>query len=493
MTIARCRIGFCNSICCLLVACCVLPWFGADGTAQEGGPPVADRPVSDVLRSGDSAGDPSNIDGSRTGTPGAPQRTRIEDVGEVPDESRPVTDAEVDEYYELMKLFVDTMDEVERNYVNPISRRELMEAAIEGVLSKLDTYSDYISPEDVDSFKQDMDAELSGIGISVGIQGRDGPIVIISPLVGTPAYRAGLKTGDLILEIDGTKTAGVALQDSIKLMKGPVGTTVALTIQRNDGSVEAVRVKRDIVQIETVVSHLRRADDTWEFMLDSSRKIGYVRIVAFSRHTTEDLRKALSDLKKQEMRGLVLDLRFNPGGLLDAAIEVSDLFLDKGRIVSTKGRNVKERVWEATKQGTFDGFPIVVLVNRYSASASEIVAACLQDHDRGTVIGTRTWGKGSVQRVIDLEEGRSALKITTASYIRPNGKNIHRLPGSTEADEWGVRPNEGMKVDLEPYETQALLEYHRRLQQLENSRDSNNLYIDRQLQKGLDVLRDELE
>ena len=414
-------------------------------------------------------------------------RERITSVGEV--DATPVTNEEMDEYYELMKLFVDTMDEVERNYVNPISRRELMEAAIEGVLSKLDNYSDYIAPNDVDSFKQDMDAEFAGIGIQVAIQDREGPIVIISPLVGTPAYRAGLKSGDLILEIDGNQTRGVKLEDSIRLMKGRIGTEVALKIQRTDGALETVRVERDIVRIETVVSHLRRSDDKWEFMYDVSQKIGYVRITAFSRHTTDDLKQALTDLKQRGVKGLVLDLRFNPGGLLDAAIEVSDLFLSSGRIVSTKGRNVKERSWEAAMPGTFEDFEMVVLVNKYSASASEIVSACLQDHDRATVVGTRTWGKGSVQRVIDLEEGRSALKITTASYIRPNGKNIHRFPGNTEADEWGVKPNENMEVSLEPHETQMLLNYHMRMGQLNTSRDANNLYVDRQLQKALDVLR----
>lgn len=422
----------------------------------------------------------------------APKRVRIDDVGEKSDEQKPVSDKEMDEYYDLMKLFVDTMDEVERNYVKPISRRELMEAAIEGVLSKLDNYSDYIAPDDVDVFRREMDSEFGGIGISVGLQGSKGPILIITPLVGTPAYRAGLKSGDLILEIDGNPTTGVKLDESVKLMKGPIGSPVELKIQRTNGSSELVRVKRDVVRLETVVSHYRQSDDQWEFMFDSSRKIGYIRITAFSRHTTEDVTSALKSLTKRGLKGLVLDLRFNPGGLLDSAIDVSDLFVSSGRIVSTKGRNVKERVWDATKPDTFEGFPMVVLVNRHSASASEIVSACLQDNDRATVIGTRTWGKGSVQRVIDLEEGRSALKITTASYLRPNGHNIHRFPGDTEEDEWGVKPSDNMEVKLEPHETQSLWDYQSRMSQLSNARNADNLYIDRQLQKGLDVLRSKI-
>ena len=428
---------------------------------------------------------------NRTTTPVAPQRSTDDDAG-APEDTAVISTAEIDEYYELMKLFVDTIDEVERNYVRPISRRELMEAAIEGVLSKLDNYSDYIAPDDVELFKQDMESEFGGIGIQVATQDRNGPIVILSPLVGTPAYRAGLKSGDLILEIDGTPTKGVKLEDSIKLMKGRIGTPVELKLQRTDGSTEIVSVKRDIVRIETVVSHYRRSDDQWEFMFDTGQKIGYIRVTAFSRHTIDDLTKALQELTERGLKGLVLDLRFNPGGLLEAAIEVSDLFVSSGRIVSTKGRNIKERIWEASAEGAFEDFPMVILVNRYSASASEIVSACLQDQGRATIIGTRTWGKGSVQRVIDLEEGRSALKITTASYVRPNGNNIHRFPGNTEDDEWGVKPNEGMETKLNPEEMQKLLDYHARISRLSNSRNSKNLYVDRQLQKGLDVLRSKL-
>lgn len=439
---------------------------------------------------------PKNLSAQDVASPPADAATsndrKIRDVGEKTE--RPtVSTAEAEEYYELMKLFVDTMDEVERNYVTPISRRELMEAAIEGVLSKLDNYSDYIAPDDVDTFKRDMDAEFGGIGIQVGIQGQNGPILILSPLVGTPAYRAGLKAGDLILEINGTATKGVKLEDSVKLMKGRIGTPVELKLQRSDNSTEIVKVNREVVRIETVVSHFRDDDDQWDFMYDPPQGIGYIRITAFSRHTTDELRKALSSLSQKGLKGLIVDLRFNPGGLLEAAIEISDMFLAEGRIVSTKGRNVRERTWDADPKGTFDGFPLVILVNGYSASASEILSACLQDHERATIVGTRTWGKGSVQRVIDLEEGRSALKITTATYFRPNGKNIHRFPGNTKDDEWGVKPNENMELRLERHETQSLIDYHLRNSRLSEARNRDNLYIDRQLKKALDVLRSKMQ
>ena len=206
-----------------------------------------------------------------------------------------------------------------------------------------------------------------------------------------------------------------------------------------------------------VLGDRRKADDSWDFMLDHDKHIGYIRLSAFSRDTAQELKKAMVDLQAQGLKGLILDLRFNPGGLLTSAIEVSDLFIADGRIVSTKGRNTPERVWDAQKEGTFEGFPMAVLVNHYSASASEIVSACLQDHKRAVVIGERTWGKGSVQNVIELEGGKSALKLTTASYHRPNGKNIHRFPDAKESDEWGVMPDKGYAVELNPIQTRRLI------------------------------------
>src|SRR5262249_7411982 len=189
---------------------------------------------------------------------------------------------------------------------------------------------------------------------------------------------------------------------------------------------------------------------------------------AFSRETTAELRRALAQLEKEGLKGLIVDLRFNPGGLLSTAIEVSDLFIADGRIVSTKGRNTPERVWDAEKEGTYEGFPMAVLVNHYSASASEILSACLQDHKRAVIIGERTWGKGSVQNVVELEGGKSALKLTTASYHRPSGKNIHRFPDAKEGDEWGVMPNEGFQVKLSEEQMVRLIRERRRRDILPN-------------------------
>ena len=378
----------------------------------------------------------------------------------VKEESDKKADQEDAEYYELLRLFADTLDQVERNYVKPLDRRELMEAAIRGLLAELDPYSSYIPPDDLNHFQTNIDAQFGGIGIQVSVEG--GSLRVISPLVGTPAYNAGLMAGDVITEIEGISTEGITLDGAVQQIKGEIGTNVTLTVRHvHSGQEETLSIRREIIQIETVMGDRRKEDDTWEFMLDDQRKIGYVRLTAFSRTTASDLRQSLEYLVKNECRGLVLDLRFNPGGLLNSAVDVCDLFLADGEIVSTAGRNIRDRSWKAHSAGTFEEMKLAILVNRYSASASEIVSACLQDHKRAVIVGERTWGKGSVQNVIELERGRSALKLTTASYRRPNGENIHRFPGSKETDQWGVSPDDGFEVRLNPSETSEFLIYRR--------------------------------
>ena len=372
-------------------------------------------------------------------------------------EKAPVVD---EEYFELIKLFSDTVDQVERNYVEEISRRELMEAAIRGVLSKLDQYSDYIAPDDLDSFKTGVENQFGGIGIRVGM--TDGKLMIITPLVGTPAYEAGVLADDQILQIGSESTEGMSLEDAIRRMKGPVNTSIDLTVKHaHSGEEETFTLMRQVVNVETVLGDHRNQDDSWDYMYDPDSKIGYIRLTSFSRRTHRDLKVALDKLVEEGMKSLVLDLRFNPGGLLSSAVEVADLFLKDGIIVSTEGRNTPSRKWSAKERGTFENFKMAVLVNRYSASASEIVAACLQDHDRAVIVGERTWGKGSVQNIIELEGGRSALKLTTAGYLRPSGKNIHRFEGAGENDDWGVMPEPDNRVRFTPRELNDLMVFHR--------------------------------
>jgi carboxyl-terminal processing protease len=260
------------------------------------------------------------------------------------------------------------------------------------------------------------------------------------------------------VEIDGKSTEGIVPDEATERMKGKEGAAVTLTIiHPGKTKREKITLLRERIHVETVLGDHRKPDDTWDFMLDPQAGIGYLRLTAFSRDTASELRTAIQKLKAQKCRALVLDLRFNPGGLLSSAIEVSNLFISHGRIVSTRGRNTPERTWDAHKDGAYEGFPMVVMVNHYSASASEIVSACLQDHSRAVVVGERTWGKGSVQNIIELDNGRSALKLTTASFHRPSGKNIHRFPGARSQDDWGVLPNSGFETPLSDRETEALL------------------------------------
>jgi carboxyl-terminal processing protease len=362
--------------------------------------------------------------------------------------------------YELQKLLVDTLDQVERNYVHDISRRELVEAAIRGILQELDPYSGYIDREEISQFRTTVDSQFGGIGIRISMDRRQ--LKVLSPLVGTPAYRAGVLAGDRIVKINEESTKGFTIDDAVKRLKGEPDTKVTLTVIHPGKSEEVeIPIVREVVQIETVLGDHRRSDDSWDFVLDQQNQIGYIRLTAFSRNTARDLRRGLASLKKAGIRGLILDLRFNPGGLLTSAIEVSDLFVSNGRIVSTEGRNMQPREWDAKARGTFDDFKMVVLVNRFSASASEIVSACLQDHHRAVVMGERTWGKGSVQNVIEMEGGQSALKLTTAGYHRPSGKNINRAPDATEEDEWGVIPDEGYQLRLTDRQMVALVEDRR--------------------------------
>lgn len=362
--------------------------------------------------------------------------------------------------YELYKSLIDALDQIERNYITEVDRRRLIESAIRGVLCELDPHSSYVSADELRELREGISSEFGGIGVRLDAD-ADG-LKILSPIHGTPAYRAGLAAGDSILEIDGRSTEGLDVDEAAKQLKGREGSKVALTVfHTGDGAAKKIVLTRENIRIKTVLGDSRKPDGTWNFMLDSKRKIGYVRLTAFSRDTAAELRQTLAELKSEGMRALILDLRFNPGGLLAAAIETADLFVAEGRIVSAKGRNIPSRSWDARAENTFEGFPMAVLVNRYSASASEIVAACLQDHRRAIVVGERTWGKGNVQNLIELAPGHGAIKLTTSSYFRPNGKNIHRLPDAEDSDEWGVTPDEGYLIALENREMLELIRYRR--------------------------------
>jgi carboxyl-terminal processing protease len=394
--------------------------------------------------------------------------------------------------YELMRAFADTFDQVRKNYVKEVDDRTLIEAAIRGMITELDQYSDYIDRDDLARFTQQVEQEFGGIGIQVQIDPKTRRLIVMTPPPVTPAYRSGVRAGDLIMTIEGKTTEGVTLSGAVKLLKGKAGTKVTIGVRHEDAEkIEDIAIERAIIKVPTVLGDTYNKDSSWDYMCDDQKGIGYIRLTHFSRRSAAELQDVLQKLTEAGMKGLILDLRFNPGGLLSQAVKISDMFIKKGKIVSTEGRNSKPRQWYATQTNTFGDFPMAVLVNHYSASASEIVSACLQDYDRAIVIGERTWGKGSVQNVIELEQGKSALKLTTASYHRPSGKNIHRFEGAKETDEWGVSPDEGYEVKLSKEEMRAYLDY-RRKRDVIGKEDGDTESPDRQRQKAMEYILSEL-
>jgi len=344
--------------------------------------------------------------------------------------------------YGQLDLFSNAFERVRANYVRPVKDSELIDAAIQGMVSNLDPHSSYMDGKAFGDFGIETKGQFGGVGIEVTQE--DGLIKVITPIDGTPAARAGIKTGDRIAGIDGTSIAGLPLNEAIDKMRGSAGSKITLTILR-EGEKKPfdVSLVRAIVQVNPTTS--RREGD-----------VAYIRMPGFNEQTADGLERAVRDLKKQMgpgLKGYVLDLRNNPGGLLDQAIQVSDDFLKAGEIVSTRGRHPEDTVRNDAKPGDVtDGKPIVVLINGGSASASEIVAGALQDHKRATIIGMTSFGKGSVQTVIPLGEGRGALRLTTARYYTPSGHSIQAqgiIPDIqvAQGDEANVpklaRPSEG--------------------------------------------------
>lgn len=340
---------------------------------------------------------------------------------------------------------------IEDKYVERVDTRDLFEGAMEGMVDRLDEHSAYISPEVAKQFQADLDQEFGGIGIEVTIDPETERLTVMSPLLDSPAYNAGMRAGDTILRIGELDTKGMTLRESVKIMRGRPGTKVQLSVlHAGDEEPVEMEITRAIIQTESVLGDLRDTTGKWQYFLEENPRIGYIRLTTFGEHSVDELRKALQS-DENHVDALILDLRNNAGGLLSAAVKVCDLFIGDGRIVSCRGRDGKmERIEDARLDTTVvdPDIPMVVLVNKYSASASEIVAACLQDHKRAKIIGNRTWGKGTVQNVIPIEDGSARLKLTTAHYWRPSNKNIHRREGATEDDEWGVQPDPGFEVEL---------------------------------------------
>lgn len=314
--------------------------------------------------------------------------------------------------YRKLGIFAKVLTYVENNYVEHVDDSELIYGAIDGMLQTLDAHSVFMPPDQYRQLKGDTQGQFSGVGIEVEI--RDGWITIVSPIEGTPAFRAGLKPGDRIIAIDGKSTKNIVMHEAVRRMRGEPGTSVALTIRREgSGTPLLFELERAVVKVVSVSSKML------------AHGIGYVRIKTFQERTDDYLRAALEELgSRGKLRGLVLDLRNNPGGLLEQAVRVADVFLEEGLIVTTRGKGGRVLDAEnAHSRGTYNHFPMVCLLNRGSASASEIVAGALQDQRRAVLMGEKSFGKGSVQTLIELEDG-SALKLTVANYTTPAGRSI---------------------------------------------------------------------
>lgn len=322
-----------------------------------------------------------------------------------------------DATYKGLSNFTRVLDLVQRNYVEEVDSEQLMNSAIDGMLKTLDPYSAYLSPERYRELEIGTSGEFGGVGMEVSVE--NGVLTVIAPIEGTPAERAGIKPRDQIIEIEGRPTEGMVVQEAVKLLRGPKGTAVNITIKREgEPELRVVTLVRDKITVKSVKPSLLEGN------------IGYIRLTQFQENTSQELKSALTELESQsgkDLNGVILDLRNNPGGLLAEAIDVVDEFIDKGLIVSVKGRSEDQsREYFATKNGSFQRFPIVVIVNEGSASASEVVAEALQDSERAVILGTKTFGKGSVQTIIKLEDG-SGLKLTTAKFYAPSGRSINEV------------------------------------------------------------------
>lgn len=342
--------------------------------------------------------------------------------------------ASSDDIYQNIDIFLEVLQQVEDNYVEPEDTKTLINGALKGMVGSLDPHSSYMTKEEREDLMNETEGSFSGIGIEISL--KDNVLTVISPIEDTPAYQAGLKAGDKIIKIEDKLTLDMDLQEAIKLIRGPKGSEVKLTISREGADKPLVfTITRDVIPLRSVKNY------------NLGNDIGYVRISNFYGNTYDDLIKALDNLEKGgKLKGLILDLRNNPGGLLEQSILVSDEFLDSGIIVSTKGRDPKQDIQEtAQKNKKSRDYPMIVLVNGGSASASEIVAGALQDNKRALILGTQTFGKGSVQTILPLSDG-SGLRLTTARYYTPSGRSIQASGITPDIELEYVAPKESVKA-----------------------------------------------
>jgi len=319
--------------------------------------------------------------------------------------------------YEKIDLFGEVLENIQKDYVDDVDQSDMMDSAINGVLQSLDPYSAYMSPELFREMQTDTRGEFGGLGIEIGMEA--GVVKVISPIDDTPAAKAGIKAGDYIVKIGNEQVQGKSLLEAVKLMRGPVGTSIELTVRRKKVKKPLeFKIERKIIEVQSVSSKI----------IGEEKNLGYIRLKSFNENSDKQFLKSVKEFeKKSKIKGYVLDLRNNPGGLLTQAINITDFFLEDGEIVSTKGRKVSEtRKFFARKGDEIKGKPIVVLINKGSASASEIFAGALKDHKRAIILGENSYGKGSVQSIIPLRNG-GGMRLTISKYYLPSGKSISEV------------------------------------------------------------------
>ncbi|MDB0072456.1 S41 family peptidase [Candidatus Pelagibacter sp.] len=317
--------------------------------------------------------------------------------------------------YKKIDLFGEVLEKINKEYVDKVDQSKTMDAAINGLLQSLDPYSAYMTPESFEGMQTETSGEFGGLGIEVGMEA--GVVKVITPIDNTPASKAGLKAGDYIVKINNTQVQGKSLMEAVELMRGPVGSSIEITVRRRGVKKALIfNITREVIEVQSVKSEL----------IDNN--IGYIRLTSFNENSSEQIKEKINKLNKnKDLKGYILDLRNNPGGLLSQAIKISDFFLENGEIVSTKSRQASEnRKWFAKKGDLTNGKTLIILINYGSASASEIVAGALKDHKRAIILGENSYGKGSVQSIIPLKN-RGAIRLTIAKYYLPSGKSISEV------------------------------------------------------------------
>jgi carboxyl-terminal processing protease len=379
-----------------------------------------------------------------------------------------------DDQYSFFDPIVDVSTLINALYVEEADIEAMQRGAIEGMIEELnDPYTTFVPRRDTDDFSKDLTGEYVGIGAEVQI--RDGWLTISSPLDGSPSWKAGVMADDRVVAIDGKSTEGFTIDESIDLLTGEPNTKVVITVERGTETLD-IEIIRDHIKVQAVKGFMREGGDgEWMHLIDPSAGIGYIRLTQFTPGCAQEVKNAIEHTKRElggDLNGMILDLRFNPGGLLDEAVEIADLFIEEGTIVSTKGRVFEEEIDRATRAGTITDLPLLVIVNGQSASASEVLSGALSDHNRAVILGTRSFGKGSVQTVRPLESGAGVLKITEQYYYLPSGRLLHRRDDSTE---WGVDPTPGYFVPMTTDETLDMLRARREQEIIEHNDESEQV------------------